>query len=1108
MNLFERKIATMIGGIFRHWRRRELHCFGAGAAVGLLVWLLVMVVVDNLLMLTSGQFLLGWGMLVVAGLGGGITLAYRLSMARPAADRLALMYEARVPDLHNRLINAVQFIASRKTQQDPLVQVAIAESAAALDPRAAARGVDFHPVRKALMTVVVALVVLLGYTAVRPQWVANGLSRLVHPVSPTTHLLATEPLVHPGDIELIEGDPLTVSAEVQPSLRGHVPEQVYLEYRVADLQWISAVMSPTAASSCGTGILPVETQVGSLYHTRPVRGPAATLGSAGEAPTATFADNVFAYSFQAVWHPLEYRVRAGRSLSTTYHVSVQPRPRVSELQLTVTRPEYAGGQSRALQPNVGDVSALIGSTIDLSLTASVPLSEGQLELADGTILPLQIHSEDRAQARFILQRSGSYAIRLTDRRALSNANPPRYTLTAEPDQAPAVLVTRPGRDLILAANAEFDVHIEAEDDIGLRRVTLQTRHGEGDWTNTQTFDFTPGDARRQTVTASLALADFGLEVNDVLLYRALAEDNCVPRANVGVGRTWSVAIAAADADGALLAAQARRLLDALRQLLAWQRENRAAFDLDRAVEPLRDRQQDIRELTVTTIDKERKSLRPNENIMAELVSLADGHMLQAIQLLADYGGEYKERYRLKPPIIAVLDEIIDRLEELIGRVRAALAKAEQAQQVLAELPEHEREKALANIRDLLEKLREFIPEQDQVIEDTEELARKADDLTDEDLQKLEQLKGTEDKWAEIFAESVKDIEKLTEQGFADRSIANDYKEMVEQIEAASLNLTPDLVELAVPREQSGRELAESLVEEMEMWLPNSPDYIKWIMEEPLDFPDIPMVELPDQLWDYIGDLIEDQNELNDAAEDLTSAWADSIAEGAGWEVAGGPISNFSAVGKTGNQLPDNNELSGRSGEGRSGRSQGQLVENVAKGLQGRKTPTRITNDSYEQGVVKELQQMATGGATGGGKARGAGQEGLQGQSPPPMYEDLRHMREWQKRIRQKAQRVVGQLQVVRVEIPSLEESIRLMREVEQAAAEGRYADMFRTQQMVLQNLRLAGELAAREIALRIDRAYHLPADQRRQILDAMDEPVPEEYQAAVRRYFQQLSESE
>jgi hypothetical protein len=454
-----------------------------------------------------------------------------------------------------------------------------------------------------------------------------------------------------------------------------------------------------------------------------------------------------------------------------------------------------------------------------------------------------------------------------------------------------------------------------------------------------------------------------------------------------------------------------------------------------------------------------------------------------------------------------MDNIIARLEALIGRVGRSLARAEQAQQALAELTEQERERALERIRSLLEKLSEFVPEQDRVIAGTEELVRKAEDFTHEDLQKIEQLKGTEDKWAEIFAESVRDISKLTEQGFADESIANDYKEMVEQIEAASLNLTPELIELAVPREQAGRELAESLVEEMEMWLPNSPDHIAWIMEEPLDMPEIPMVDLPDQLWDYIGDLIEEQDALNDAAEDMTSAWADSIAEGAGWEVSGGPISNFSAVGKTGNQLPDDNELSGRSGDGRSGRSQGQLVENVAKGLRGRNTPTRITNDPYEQGVVKELQQMATGGATGGGKARGAGQEGLQGQSPPPLYEGLRRMQDWQRRIRQRTQRVASQLQTVRVRLPSLEESIRLMGEAEQAGVDGRYAEMFKLQQMVLQSLRLTGELSAREIALRVDRAVHLPADQRRQILDAMDEPVPEEYRAAIRRYFKQLSES-
>ena len=123
-------------------------------------------------------------------------------------------------------------------------------------------------------------------------------------------------------------------------------------------------------------------------------------------------------------------------------------------------------------------------------------------------------------------------------------------------------------------------------------------------------------------------------------------------------------------------------------------------------------------------------------------------------------------------------------------------------------------------------------------------------------------------------------------------------------------------------------------------------------------------------------------------------------------------------------------------------------------------------------------------------------------------ENMQFMSEWQKRIRQKAERVVGQLDTVRLSLPALDRAIALMRESEQAAQDGRYAELYKTQQMVLQNLRMSGDLALREMSLAIDRAYPQSADRRRRILDAMDEPAPEEYEDAIRRYFLQLSESE
>ena len=120
--------------------------------------------------------------------------------------------------------------------------------------------------------------------------------------------------------------------------------------------------------------------------------------------------------------------------------------------------------------------------------------------------------------------------------------------------------------------------------------------------------------------------------------------------------------------------------------------------------------------------------------------------------------------------------------------------------------------------------------------------------------------------------------------------------------------------------------------------------------------------------------------------------------------------------------------------------------------------------------------------------------------------DMQFMRDWQQRIRQKAEKVAGQAQQLRVPSPDLVRSIELMKQAEAAGKDGRYTDMFARQQMVLQNLKMAGDLAARETALRVDRAQR-DAGRGRQVLDAMDEPVPQEYEQAIRRYFLQLSES-
>ncbi len=1089
-------IQEILDTLQARWLKRELGIHAALFEATLLLWLLVCIVLDNVLMLPTAALLAAWVVLASALTLCVAGLIQRAVLHRPTPHRLALLYEHAVTGHRNRLINAVQMLASPRLEHDALVAAVVLENATRLDPTAPQRAIDFAPVRKLLGVAIALALVLAVYAAIAPGWTINAMSRLLHPLSPPAHLQDLSPTATPGNVLLIAGDPLSIEARLRSDIQDrHSPDTIALEYQTGDGQWMTQPL--------------LRQRVTTVAGQRESTGP------------------IYIHRFEAVWGSMNYRVSAGRGVSPIYRVTVRPRPTLKAVAITTTTPDYAGAEVSVLKPDVGDVRALVGSTVDIAIVASAPLSAATLRFGDGATTTLQLERTDatRATGQFILRRDGSYSVELLDAspEKLASLNSARYALTAVPDEAPQPLVVKPGRDLVLPIDTALPLTLAAGDDIGLASMSLEIRKPGGAWTPVASWAINTRGIRSHSLETVLDLPalnrqhNLELQPGQTLLYRAIATDYRHPDGNVGVGHTWSLVLSAPSGEASLLRQQAQELLDALKELLALQKASRQALDMDQLEVGVQaglstdtDRtllglQQHIRRLTTALTDRQRKVLRPPVKTIDELVALADGPMLKLVQRLGDFRGEYQQRLPLKAPLLALEDEIIRRLEALIGLAQRSLAVADAAAEAIAQLPAEQREQALADIRDMLIRLREFAAQQDKVIEDTQELARKADNFTDEELQKIEALKGTEDQWAKVFAAGVEEIKKLTEQGFADRSIANDYKEMVEQIEAAAVMLDQKLVTLAVPREQSGRELATSLAEDMEMWLPPGADNVKWVMEEPLDHPDIPMPELPDQLSDLIGDLMEQEEALMEAADDVTSSWADSMSA-AGWGVSDGPISNFSAKGKTGNQMPNNQELSGRSGDGRSGRSQGQMVEDTAKGLAGRDTPTRLTNDAYEQGVVKELQQMATGGATGGGKARGQGQDGLQGGSAPPDYKDMALMKDWQQKIRNQTEQVAGQLKMVRISVPELDAAASLMKDAEAAAQDGRYQDMLKKQKMVLGQLQMAQDVVAHDVTMRVDRAHAAPPGSRVNVLDAADEPVPGEYREAVRRYFEQLSQ--
>lgn len=267
-----------------------------------------------------------------------------------------------------------------------------------------------------------------------------------------------------------------------------------------------------------------------------------------------------------------------------------------------------------------------------------------------------------------------------------------------------------------------------------------------------------------------------------------------------------------------------------------------------------------------------------------------------------------------------------------------------------------------------------------------------------------------------------------------------------------------------------------------------------------------MAELPGELEDLIGELMEEEEALFDEMEDVSSSLADSLDAGAGWDVLDGPISNMSAKGSTGNRLPNTSEIGGRSGEGRSGRSSGEFVSEEAVGKGGRMTPSRLTPDPFVAGQVEDHSRDPTGGATGGGKESGQGGEGLEGpQRRPPGPRELERLAGRQAALRNKAEGLDLAFEIMEYHRTDLARMIEVMAQVERDLRAGRYQNALRQREVLLEGLGNIKQYVEGEFTVRQDATANLPSDLQKDILGSVQEASPPGWEELNRRYFRRLS---
>ncbi len=149
-----------------------------------------------------------------------------------------------------------------------------------------------------------------------------------------------------------------------------------------------------------------------------------------------------------------------------------------------------------------------------------------------------------------------------------------------------------------------------------------------------------------------------------------------------------------------------------------------------------------------------------------------------------------------------------------------------------------------------------------------------------------------------------------------------------------------------------------------------------------------------------------------------------------------------------------------------------------------------------------------GGATGGGKASGAGGEGLEGPVPHHVERELKRLATKQADLRNRAETIDLKFQVLNYHPTDFSRLLERMAAVERDLLSGRYQSALRRRVVVLDGLQSIKNTLEGEAEVRKDQTINLPSDIQQELLGGMQEASPKGWEELNREYFERLSRPE
>ena len=313
---------------------------GMGVTVGLsLTVLMIAGTLDWVLVLSTPARYLAWTAIVTTGSVCLIGRVLRPALARLSETDVALWIERTIPQMHSRLVSALDLSRQPATDGSTAFYTALVEQAAQKTANFQPAAVlDRQSLSRAAWWTALALSILLLGLGLAPRFVTTTLARVLMPwadIPPPSSLLL---FVAPGDAEALQGNAVTISVDVA----GGSVKEVQLQLTTDDGAVRRIAMTPKD-------------------HDR----------------------NRFEHTVEQLQESLTYRVFAGRTWTRKLRLSLVERPRVVSLRTEVHPPDYlADVRPVESTQDVGAVSGPVGSRARVCVLPEGQVSSGQLRFFD------------------------------------------------------------------------------------------------------------------------------------------------------------------------------------------------------------------------------------------------------------------------------------------------------------------------------------------------------------------------------------------------------------------------------------------------------------------------------------------------------------------------------------------------------------------------------------------------------------------------------------------------------------------------------------------------------------------------------------------------------